>query len=245
MNTKATSKTQLIKELKALRRRIAEMEAAENEWKQIEHELCESQERLLKAEKVAHLGSWEMDIATGESKWSDEFYRICGLEPGAVKASAEEGFKLIHPEDRPRASKSVSQAIEAGGTYNIEKRIVRPDGNVRYVQSIGEIVADAQGQPQKLVGSFLDITERKEADITREQLIERLQTALAEVKLLSGLLPICASCKKIRDTQGHWHQVEVYIRDHSEAEFSHSLCPGCAETLYPELRSIRKNKPSN
>lgn len=67
----------------------------------------------------------------------------------------------------------------------------------------------------------------------REKLINELQEALAKVKLLSGLLPICASCKKIRDDNGYWNQIESYIRDHSEAEFSHGLCPECAEKLYP------------
>jgi hypothetical protein len=63
---------------------------------------------------------------------------------------------------------------------------------------------------------------------------QELQEALDKVKTLSGLLPICASCKKIRDDQGYWHQVEVYIKDHSDAEFSHSICPTCAEKLYPQ-----------
>ena len=62
-----------------------------------------------------------------------------------------------------------------------------------------------------------------------------LQDALAQVKTLSGLLPICSSCKKIRDDQGYWNQLEVYIQDHSEAVFSHSLCPDCAKKLYPEI----------
>jgi PleD family two-component response regulator len=64
---------------------------------------------------------------------------------------------------------------------------------------------------------------------------QQLQTALAKVKTLSGLLPICANCKQIRDDQGYWHQVEVYIRNHSEAEFSHGLCPECIKTLYPDF----------
>jgi len=62
-----------------------------------------------------------------------------------------------------------------------------------------------------------------------------LQEALAQVKLLSGLIPICASCKKIRDADGNWHQIESYIRDHSEARFSHGLCQDCARELYPEI----------
>ena len=62
-----------------------------------------------------------------------------------------------------------------------------------------------------------------------------LQKALSKIKTLSGLLPICASCKKIRDDKGYWNQIELYIRDHTEAEFSHSLCPICAEKLYGDL----------
>ena len=62
-----------------------------------------------------------------------------------------------------------------------------------------------------------------------------LEAALSQVKRLSGLLPICASCKKIRDDQGYWQDVAVYIRDHSEAELSHGLCADCAKRLYPEL----------
>lgn len=69
----------------------------------------------------------------------------------------------------------------------------------------------------------------------REQLIAKLEKALNEVKRLSGLLPICASCKKIRNEDGTWQQIEAYIHAHSEADFSHSICPECAKTLYPEL----------
>ena len=69
----------------------------------------------------------------------------------------------------------------------------------------------------------------------QEHLIVELQKALEKVKVLSGLLPICASCKDIRDDKGYWKQVEVYIRDHSEAEFTHSICPDCTKRLYPKL----------
>ena len=68
----------------------------------------------------------------------------------------------------------------------------------------------------------------------REKLIVDLQVALDKVKLLSGFLPICASCKKIRDDKGYWQQIEAYIREHSEAEFSHSICPDCAKKLYSD-----------
>jgi CheY-like chemotaxis protein len=69
----------------------------------------------------------------------------------------------------------------------------------------------------------------------REQLICRLEKALEEVNRLSGLLPICASCKRIRDDQDGWHQIEDYIAEHSEVDFSHGICPDCAKRLYPEV----------
>jgi CheY-like chemotaxis protein len=69
----------------------------------------------------------------------------------------------------------------------------------------------------------------------RDKLIKKLETALQDVKKLSGLLPICASCKRIRDENDNWHQIEHYIASHSEADFSHSICPDCAHRLYPEV----------
>jgi hypothetical protein len=87
------------------------------------------------------------------------------------------------------------------------------------------------------------VTERRRAEEEREKLIVKLQDALANVKRLSGMLPICASCKKIRDDSGYWKQIESYIREHSEAEFSHGLCPDCAEKQYAEYkRAIEEMK---
>ncbi|MGH7973782.1 MAG: PAS domain-containing protein, partial [Limisphaerales bacterium] len=80
-----------------------------------------------------------------------------------------------------------------------------------------------------------DVTERRKTEREREQLVIQLQAALAEVKTLSGLLPICAHCKKIRDDQGYWSQIELYVRQHSNANFTHSICPDCSRTFYPEL----------
>ena len=81
-----------------------------------------------------------------------------------------------------------------------------------------------------------DITDRKLAENERDRLFRELNEALSHVKLLSGLLPICSWCKKIRDDKGYWNQIEKYISDHSEASFSHSICPECTEKLYPECQ---------
>jgi len=70
---------------------------------------------------------------------------------------------------------------------------------------------------------------------SKSAVIAELKKALEEIKTLSGFLPICASCKKIRDDKGYWNQIEVYISEHSEAEFSHGICPECAQKLYPDI----------
>ena len=84
-------------------------------------------------------------------------------------------------------------------------------------------------------GIVRDITNRRHIEEERNQLIAKLREALAKVKTLSGLLPICSNCKKIRDDQGYWSFIENYIHDHSDAEFTHSICPECVKKLYPDL----------
>jgi hypothetical protein len=81
---------------------------------------------------------------------------------------------------------------------------------------------------------FGSAIERKRSEEERSRLIAQLQESLARVRTLSGMLPICASCKKIRDDKGYWNQIETYIRDRSEAEFTHGICPECAARLYPQ-----------
>ena len=85
-----------------------------------------------------------------------------------------------------------------------------------------------------LVRAVRYAVERKRAELEREQLIRELQDALSKIKTLGGLLPICSSCKNIRDDRGYWTQVEVYISEHSEAGFTHGLCPECAKRLFPD-----------
>lgn len=80
-----------------------------------------------------------------------------------------------------------------------------------------------------------EIVQRKKAEEQRDRLILDLQKALADVNTLSGMLPICSSCKKIRDDEGYWNQIEGYIQKHSDAEFSHGICPDCAKKLYPDF----------
>jgi len=86
-----------------------------------------------------------------------------------------------------------------------------------------------------LVGITRDISELMKTQQEREQLIKELQNAIADIKKLSGLVPICSSCKKIRDDKGYWTQLEAYLQEHSQAKFSHGICPDCLQKLYPNF----------
>lgn len=99
-------------------------------------------------------------------------------------------------------------------------------------ERVKERTAELQLTNERLVS---EITERERTQRELARMVDELQEALAKVKTLTGLLPICASCKKIRDDKGYWTQVEVYVRDHSDADFTHSICPDCAAKLYPDF----------
>jgi len=97
---------------------------------------------------------------------------------------------------------------------------------------VSERTKELDAANRQLLG---EIEERKRTEAEKEQLIDQLQKAMQEVKVLSGFLPICASCKKIRDDTGYWRQIEEYISKHSNALFSHGICPECTKKLYPEF----------
>lgn len=134
-------------------------------------------------------------------------------------------------EGYERLWKTITSGKEWRGEFHNKKK----NGEFYWESASISPVFDSEGAVISFLAVKEDITERKQAEAERERLIGELQEALAKVKTLSGLLPICASCKKIRDDKGYWNQIEGYIHDHSEAEFSHSICPDCARRLYPEI----------
>jgi len=130
------------------------------------------------------------------------------------------------------------ELVERAGDAGVGAYLVKPtsDGELGRAITIARARFDDLMALRRVTAELqAELDERKRVEAEREKLIAELQEALARVKTLSGLLPICASCKKIRDDQGYWHQVEVYVRDHSDADFSHSLCPDCARQLYPDI----------
>lgn len=143
----------------------------------------------------------------------------------------------MHPEDREHVQQAVLRALEERTPYEIEYRILIGEEGVRWRVSKGQAFYDDAGRALRMIGAGMDITERKRSEEERERLILELREAIAQVKTLKGLLPICASCKKIRDDQGYWSQIEVYVRERSEVEFSHSICPECVRRLYPGTKT--------
>jgi hypothetical protein len=142
-------------------------------------------------------------------------------------------WDIVHPDHKALVQERGQKRQRGQETTNrYEFKIITKNGIEKWVDLTGASMLIGI-QPAGVV-SVADITRHKRAEEERERLILELKEAFSKVKALSGLLPICASCKKIRNDKGYWEQVEVYIRDRSEAEFTHGFCPECAETLYPQ-----------
>ena len=125
---------------------------------------------------------------------------------------------------------------------NSDRQLLNAQGNsIEIVKTVVPFKFDGHNY---LVENFIDITERKRLEEEREVLINALQEALENVKKLSGMLPICASCKKIRDDKGYWNQLESYISQHSEVLFSHGLCPECMEKALGEIAALKESRHS-
>ena len=127
----------------------------------MEQALRRSEARLNRAQEMAHLGGWEMDPATGETAWTDELFRICGLAPGSGQPSEALLRQVVHPEDRAMFDAARREARREGREYSLEHRILRPDGTVRHVLAREETILDEAGRPLRLIGFVQDITAQK------------------------------------------------------------------------------------
>jgi len=125
--------------------------------------LEDSEATLEEAQRVAHVGSWEWNVRTGTVWWSDEHYRICGLEPGSAQPSYDLFLNSVHADDRDMVEREVEAARLERRPYDFEFRIVRPDGSLRAIYAQGGMVFDSGGSPVRMRGTIQDITERKRA----------------------------------------------------------------------------------
>ncbi len=131
--------------------------------------------RLQQALKVARMGVWEWDIITGDMTWYDGAESLFGLPAGELPATYFAYLNLVHPSDRSRAMLAFALAVEAGEEYNIETRIVWPDGTARWILSNGEVVRDASGVPVRMIGTVRDVTQRRQAQEALKQANEELE----------------------------------------------------------------------
>jgi PAS domain S-box-containing protein len=134
--------------------------------KHAEEALRRSEQSLAEAQRIAHLGNWDWNIVTNELSWSDEVYRIFGLQPREFGATYEAFLASVHPDDRDAVKKAVDASLADLYTqYSIEHRVVRPDGSERIVHERGEMTFDKTGKPVRMIGTVHDITELKKAEV--------------------------------------------------------------------------------
>jgi len=126
--------------------------------------LGESERRLEEAQRISHVGYWDRDLATDRYTLSDETYRILGLPPQHRILTFDEVQESIHPADRQTMTAAVAEALQGGLRYDVEYRVVRPNGEVRFVRSQGDVVRDESGRRRRMFGTVQDITERKRAE---------------------------------------------------------------------------------
>ncbi|MEW6288059.1 MAG: PAS domain S-box protein [Chloroflexota bacterium] len=153
------------------------------ERKKAEDALRASEARLKEAQRVAHIGNWELDLRSNVLTWSDEIYRIFGLEPQAFKATYEAFLEAVHPEDREMVNQAYIDSLKNKTPYLIVHRLLMKDGSVKFVYERCETYYDEQGQPIRSIGTVQDITERKQIEDERQYLLEVLDSSLNEIYL--------------------------------------------------------------
>ncbi|MBI3704174.1 MAG: MASE1 domain-containing protein [Rhizobiales bacterium] len=159
----------------ALSAEVAVRRATEDSLRQIHAELdsrvrertaalADANTHLHEAQRLANLGSWSWDIARNHIDWSEQLYAIYGRRPDQFQGTLDEFIGFVHPDDREKLQSSVGEALKSGEYFTHEERILRPDGGIRHLQSVGRVVRDAQGTAIRMLGVCLDVTERKQAE---------------------------------------------------------------------------------
>jgi PAS domain S-box-containing protein len=166
---------------------ITERKRAEEEHQALSRDLQESRAWLEEAQRVAHVGYWVWDLQTNRVIFSDETYRIFGLTPQEGPIDLAVMSEMFHPEDRERVFQTADEAIRSGTRADCEHRIVRPNGEIRTVHSLGDLKKDASGRPYQMFGTTQDITERKHAE-------EKIKNSEARLRQVIDAIPTLAWC---------------------------------------------------
>ena len=170
------------------------------------------------------------EAQTGKAiRWNKRFEEISGYNNEEI-AAMKAPDSYYSKEDLKRAAAKTEEVLKSG-IGKVEMSLISKDGKKIPTEYIATKIDDEQGNTKYIISVGRDITERKRAEEEREKLIEDLQMALNEIKTLEGIIPICMHCKEIRDDEGYWNQLEKYITEHSEAQFSHCICDKCLKKL--------------
>ena len=212
-----------------------------SERKRVQDALQESETRYRLLADNAMDVIWTVDFDNRMTYVSPSIKRLFGFT--AEEAMARTMQQAFTPTSFENAILIFAEemAIESTGhgdpsrSRMIELEMFHKNGNTIPIEGHFSFLRDPSGKAIGVLSIVREIAERKNAEIEREKLISDLRKALQDIKRLSGLLPICSFCKKIRDDKGYWTQIESYIHEHSEAEFSHSICLECAKKNYPDL----------
>jgi PAS domain S-box-containing protein len=185
--------------------------------------LCEYQAIV----EQAPIMIWRSNTTGKCDYFNERWLRFTGRT--AAQEHGDGWVEGVHPEDREKCIEDYLRAFGQRQSFELQYRLRRNDGLYRWISDVGVPFTDDSGEFAGYIGSCIDVTDTLELEAVLRKAHER------EMKTLRGLLPICAYCKQVRDDRGYWQQIEVYIRDHSEADFSHSICPSCMVKHFSEL----------
>ena len=170
---------------------------------------------------------WRADLSMGCDYFNERWLEFTGR---TLRQEVGNGWaEGVHPDDFDECLKIYTTSFAKRQIFEMEYRLRRHDGAWRWIFDRGVPFNNEKGEFAGYIGSCIDISERKEAQ-------EALKIALAnELKTLRGLLPICSACKKIRNDEGYWDQVDYYLQIHADIQFTHSICPDCSRRLYGDV----------
>ncbi len=205
----------------------------------IEEDLRKSEERYRMIAENARDMIWTLDLSGRITYVSPSVKSLRGFTPeeameqSLTETVSPESVKIITADMEAILRESTEKPSKRTQVHEIE--YLCKDGSRIWMEAGSSGLYDSSGRLLGLLGASRDITERKAAEAEKNKLIAELKEALKKIKTLTGLLPICSHCKKIRNDKDNWEQLEVYIKDRSEAEFSHSICPECMDKYYSDL----------
>ncbi len=221
-----------IRRIAGISRDITQQKRAEEARRAAEERRYQSEVLLKGAQRVARMGFWDWNIREDELYWSDEIYRIFGLDAGEVTATNRVFVNSVHPDDRARVQANVDATLNDDADYAIDYRVVLPGGDIRYVYEQGEVTRDSDSRPIRMLGTVIDITERRQAEETARDLSRILDTYFDSTLTCLALLDRDFNFIRVNEAYARASQREVaeFVgRNHFE------LYPSDAEAIFKQV----------